>query len=431
MHPLARPAVAGIVLALLQGPSAGAASSPAAEREPEPLQTKGTAVQGGGDLFTAPLLSAGTFTDSAPADGDTSFYRVRRSTQDGILRVGTTTYEAEGLEVRVLDALGQECGTDTGWTLGLVVGNAGDDEDPVCENSDQVVVAVTNTTKEPQERPFELHVAEEPAVPTTAGLPKPQESVDWTDMKASAEVQDTQGGLSLAEAPEVSPEHSVRGSVVAGEARLYKVPAEWGQRVQARVSVNAESEGLESGAVTVTLVGADRRELDTEASGAKDARASFWDHDEAVAETASLPVAWNNRDGQGPTLPGDQYVVVTADESGEEYRKVPFTLTVAVLGDAVDAPRYAEGSAPSEERDRVIEPGAGRGEGDQGNAAPTGGEDSGGSTSSAATGGDERAASAGSSDGGPSKPVLWGGGALGGLMLLAGALALVANRARG
>ncbi|WP_462417507.1 hypothetical protein [Kytococcus sp. Marseille-QA3725] len=408
MQLTARSIVAGTALAVLWPALPAAAGESSGDgRQPEEFRASGTAVDGGDSLFSAPGLGAGTYTDETEAGGESSFYRVRRTANDSILRVGATSITGEWLRVEVLDGRGTECGEVSEETVGLVVGHAQDVHDDDCGNTDEVVVKVSAQDDTAGRLPFELHVAEEAAVTTRGGLPTPSEDVEWEEMKPSDDAEQKQGALSFADAPELEAGRSYTGTLVAGERRVYKVPADWGQRVQAQVDVAPQEEALAPGGISVALVGADRRPLNVDLGGSHEDSGSVQDDAETVLQASSRPIAWLNREDAGPTLPGGQYVVVAADEYGATNQEVPFTLTVDVLGDPEGEPEHDPESQPSEERDQVVRHDSGDG--------------------------GEAAAARGGGQGGlvPGDPLLWAGGAVGVLLLGAGALALLLNRRTG
>lgn len=217
-----------------------------------------------------------------------------------------------------------------------------------------MTVSTSNWSDSLSEVPFQLRVTEEPPVTNQDQLPPSDEAnPQWQKMAPSGDAPELVAGTSFADAPELTP-GSYTVDVMPGEIQLFRVPAEWGQRIQAQVRMDPLSKAESKAA------GNDRwYELDVLSPQGAAARALFTDGDppeskamvnEKGSEVGVITkeVRWTNRDGccddnLATTLAGDYYLTLRLDKTTDkpESFALPMTLTVDVTGEAgAGAPEY-------------------------------------------------------------------------------------------
>ena len=233
-----------------------------------------------------------------------------------------------------------------------------------CASADELVLTLDKTTwsDEQVDAPLELVIIEEPPV-GDAAMPDIQDEVVWEPMPLTGEVTETTFGTSFHAAPELADGIS-RASIVPGEVQLYRVPMEWGQRLQveARFPALGAADGLMDAVapVTLTIVSpsrGDTRPIRAERDGQpmSDAVTMVSTVDDRTARTTTLPIAYHNREGiaayASASIAGDYFVMVqmNEDEGGDTF-VLPFDLVVQRVGEPTGEPTYVDdGTAPATE----------------------------------------------------------------------------------
>lgn len=167
-------------------------------------------------------------------------------------------------------------------------------------------------------------------------------------------------GSSFADAPLLAA-GSYKTTLMPGEVQLYKVKADWGQRIQAQVSIP------QLGAATAKAVDVGRYvDLDVISPTGEDVYAVFakkvpggagkrtvLDPHGTVKAITTKEIRYLNRDGAnnqdtGTSLPGEYYVAVSMTRKTDDKAfTVPMTLTIGFVGTpGTGKPTYVDGATP-------------------------------------------------------------------------------------
>ena len=340
---------------------------------------KGTTAESG-----APVLRAGQYVDTAPAQGRTTYYRVRRSIRESILHIGVSMRPAPGtalsavqLETNTVD--GSSCGYGLGTEVSYartnpIVTASVSSSDPfttygeVCRDSEELVLTVAQAASSGgaggAERPdvlagvpVELVVVEEPPARDTKDLaPEADDRPVWKELPSGPPTPVT-AGASFSDAPLVRP-GSYQSSLFPGEVQFLKVRLEWGQRLEAEVEAPPPDHGL-AGLIDhpqlldVRAIGPTRAKAQAMLSDVAGQQQTFLSEDSAArARVSTVEVRYANRDASSNSqknisIPGDYYVAVSlgADRDGQSYA-VPVDIRVGVEGTAgAGAPAYVDDQA--------------------------------------------------------------------------------------
>lgn len=358
-----------------------------------PFTVQGDAVEGTSGASSAPELKpGGQYTDSLANQGSVKHYAISRTQPGTSVHVGVSAlpgFDSTG-QVRVgLETLaGDECGWDYAQTshdlttsdvYALLSAQVSayptpDRKTDPCgqETSLLVVVEMTDWEAEISGTPYEIVVAEEPPVADGQTLPKAPKDTTWEEMRIGA-AKPIDAGTSCNDAPILEPGQTYESELLSGETTFFRVPVDFGQRVQAQVDFPAPDPALSQqfedslvsskldlfsphrGDVGETFV--DGTELNDFELMSRDNRTAFG--------VTSADVVWLNRDilaldRKNASTPGDYYVAVSLsrDEDGDS-SLVPFTLTVDAPGEAgAGAPEYAAAVEPVTEPDDSTSDGA-------------------------------------------------------------------------
>ncbi|GAA1187903.1 hypothetical protein [Nesterenkonia xinjiangensis] len=352
-----------LLLMLLTGPDAGAVE-PAPDDVRPVLQ--GEEISGGGNLGDAVELSSGTqYLDEFSAG--TLHYRIPREVDHSTIHIGVTTLgqDGEGDSVRVETGTweGDLCSSDTisssaaGFrdhlrTTHVAAGPPLDGgADGACGSSEEIVLTI-ELTMDPEDsrsvgQPVEILVHEEPRPVRLGTLPPSDEDFDggeWQDIGRNvAGALEVTPSRSFGGAPELEPGSTYDVTIHPGETQIFRVPLDWGQRLQAEAYFPEPDEALAdqlSGMGSVALMAANplRAGLDHD-SGAPSMSSS------SQHRVSTGPIRWFNRESSHAMLAGDHFLVVTADQhdSGADISML-YRLTLDTFGEAGDgAPEYPEG----------------------------------------------------------------------------------------
>jgi Ca-activated chloride channel family protein len=234
-------------------------------------------------------------------------------------------------------------------------------KDDECAESDQLVLTVDpgKDFREIKRVPYELRIDEEPPVDSTTSLPAPAADPVWVPMAGSTP-REIVPGSSFPDAPLLQP-GSYKTTLMPGELQLYKVKADWGQRIQAQITVPEMA-----GAMAEAIDGI--RYLDTALISpiGEDVYAVFakkvpgGSYTKAVLTKRGLvkavttkEIRYLNRNGAnnqdtGTSTPGEYYIAVSLTRKTDDKAfAIPLTLTVGLQGTAgTGKPEYVDGATP-------------------------------------------------------------------------------------
>lgn len=361
----------GLVLAgLLAVPPAAAA----ADHGPDPdgFAFTGDEVTGGGSPGDAAELTPdGRYLDSL-VEG-TLHYRIPRGSEDSSLHVGVMTrYPVDaddGFDVITAtlstwdgtscdyDILSSGAGPAPGAVSSAHLISASGRSGEECASADELVLTVEVAAGSSSEgiqaegRPAEIVVYEEPTPTDVDELPEPAESdPEWEDIgRDVAGAEEIEGGVSFDDASELEPGSTYQVTVEPGETLIFRVPLDWGQRLQAEAyfpEPSDEEQDAWRSTGTVQLSALDPL-FGRLASGTGYLTTSFGT--EVRASTGE--VRWSEREEFAPTgsaVAGDHYLVLHVPPSEDHSDlELQTQLTLQTFGDAGEgAPDYPDGEEP-------------------------------------------------------------------------------------
>ncbi|TCC09836.1 vWA domain-containing protein [Kribbella soli] len=341
-----------------------------------PFRISGTPVHGAPQQEGAPVLAPGHYSDTFGVDNTSKHYLIKRTMKGSTLRAGVSFRRPAGgsfviqSEVRLNTLAGEQCG----WSYprgfdgdqGLATGTAAswskyEKKNDECADSDQLVLTVNPGKNYLQLKgvPYELRVDEEPPVDSIANLPAAAADPVWTPMSGSTP-REIVPGSSFPDAPLLQP-GTYKTTLMPGELQLYRVKADWGQRIQAQMTVPEMA-----GAAADALDGI--RYLDTAliSPTGEDVFAIFaknvpgGSYTKAVLTKRGLvkglttkEIRYLNRNGAnnqdtGTSTPGEYYLAVSLTrKANDKAFTIPLNLTVGVVGTAgAGKPEYVDGATP-------------------------------------------------------------------------------------
>ena len=344
-----------------------------ASRAARPFTLEGERVEGAANAADAPTLDPGKYIDTLGGDGDALHYTVPRTAQASTLHfsvltqgvVGDARQDWDKLDVTATAPNGDECASGSDQKLnensGIVSTAVVVDrhsvlyDRPQCWRANEITFKVARgSISSTPSSDIAIMVSEEPPVENIDTLPLKDELDRYVAPKTSSGQDPVVGGQSFDDATPVET-GSYSGSIVPGEVQLFRVPLEWGERVSARLSLEA------SPGKVLDRIGA-FDEVSTQASlelfspmrGAMnpyfdnvDARTSAFSDSRIRLETMSQAVQYRNRESSWDDkgyVPGDYYLVVRVDDlSDTRFSPVlPYDLDIEVQGEPSDPPAYVE-----------------------------------------------------------------------------------------
>lgn len=220
-----------------------------------PFALSGTEVQGSAKPADAPEIGPGDWVDRMPAKGgEVSYYRIRRSSTDATLWVGTTLLTAvEDARLRTtlapVDDPEFNCGSDFPGSIGgtldrkLITGLVSSHSDLAsCPESEEFLLEVgfTEESGDLSGEKFQLRVGEEP--PREEGdTPPPAPDPAWTPME-EGDPQPVEPGNSFSNAPAVESGTTYGTELMPGEIQTVKIEADAGERIQVLASTGELAE---------------------------------------------------------------------------------------------------------------------------------------------------------------------------------------------
>lgn len=339
--------------------------------EPGPLGAA-TPVTGSTDAARPTELRPGRWSDTLGSAGpatDTHYYSYTRDVRFSAVLVGVTSIGSaagsETLEIQVTadDADGTDCGSASvyqpvygpsiyGATVLAGGDDAGDLESPCLGEVLHISVAHTGEGAAPivvqvvEERPADNAVDGEGGL---TGLPGP---VEYGTALPAVDPGDTElpaGTQSLTSAPAIGS-GSTELALAQGEVRIWRVPLDWGQELRAGVdlpALSAEQDERFSGygpEVSLSILDPTGGLLTTPYSDALLEESITGDPTRLA--TATGPVRYLSRFGDGATVPGDYYLVLAmaAPSEGEQPASFQIELETEVVGEKAGAPQVSGGA---------------------------------------------------------------------------------------
>jgi hypothetical protein len=210
--------------------------------------------------------------------------------------------------------------------------------------------------------PFSLTVYEEPPAEDVESLPEMDATKEYVAPKVRGAAEEVTAGTSFADAPALGT-GLYELDIVPGESQILKVRLGWGQQFTARAVFPAGTPGVEEltgiqgpfadvkmyGSLTGGIAGA---YVGTDGN-------TIMPGSEAGELTAMSPVVgYRNReayDADGSYLPGDYYLVISANASADGDSWVqPYKLAVEVLGEPSPGPTYRGGATVEDPMAAVV-----------------------------------------------------------------------------
>ncbi|WP_051218045.1 VWA domain-containing protein [Nocardioides insulae] len=344
------------------------------ERAMQPYAATGDPVTGTENISEAPVLTEGTYADTMPVTSAKRFYLLDRTIPGSTLRVGLTAqpYADQSLDLTLSTGAGAECGSSTAENdayednnrnrllHGAVLSSEAAYQDE-CFTSDQLVLTLEVTDgRSKGDTPLEIVVGEEPPLASYDGLPPAAEHEDvlWDNVPNEQDPVDTGFGSSFADAVELE-DNAYRRTIVPGEIQLFRVPLDWGQRLQTEVRLHAAPKLADVVApdsdLRVELYDPYRADADltsvSDVSGDSISNTTnlYGIDDESRIGATTAPVRYLNRetylaDVRAADTSGDYYVAVQlSDEATRTTYELTYDLIVSRPGTAGEgAPDYAE-----------------------------------------------------------------------------------------
>lgn len=370
----------------------------ASVRAVRPFRLTGEPVTGGVSAVDALSLRPGRYTDRTVGGGAARHYVVDKPAGGGVTVSALARPADDGgladlvVELRTPDDV-HRCAVDDDLrghafrARGILAAAAsssphGSAASRECADATRLLASVTSDRERPE--PFELVVSQTPPFEDVASLPAPVGDDEhralgrepFPDVPGAP--TPVAGGTSFAQAPALAPGRYA-DTLRPGEQLLYRVPAGWGQRVRARVTLEADPVAADelSGpgvAVETETFSPTLHRLGYAGPGG----GGFYDGvDDHVMTAESYPrrlrnVESGDGDVRSMATDGAEYLAVsmagTLDGDGSRFA-APVVVEVVVDGEVSGVPRTAE---PPAARPADGSPGAGAeaSEGDDGAGVP-------------------------------------------------------------
>ncbi|GAA1573384.1 hypothetical protein GCM10009804_32500 [Kribbella hippodromi] len=343
-----------------------------------PFRISGTPIQGTAAPEGAPTVAPGHFSDSFDLLDQPKHYLIDRKVAGSTVRAGLSFRRPAGAtslviqtKITLMTPAGEVCESGRprvqNGDQGFATGTASSwpnlkRKDDACFTADQLVLVVDpgKDFREIANVPFELRIEEEAPVEETKTLPAKADDPVWVPMPGTAP-RDIVPGSSFPDAPLLQA-GSYRTTLLPGEVQLYKIKADWGQRIQAQVTV-PKITGAAGDLIGIRYVdtavispaGAEAYAVSpVNAPGGPGGKRGVLTASRGVTQAITTKeIRYLNRDGAtsqdtGTSTPGEYYLVVSMTRKADDTSfTIPMTLTVGVQGVAgTGKPTYA--AAPPE-----------------------------------------------------------------------------------
>ena len=341
-----------------------------------PFRLSGTPVDGIAQPDGAPVVAPGLYSDKFDLQDAAKHYLIKRTIAGSTLRAGVSfrrPTDATSLviqtEVHLKTLDGEDCGRgypriqdgDQGFATGAA-SSWSKYKLEECAAADQLVLTVEpgKDFRELKDVPFELRIDEEPPVSETKSLPAEAGNPAWAPMTTSTP-REIVPGSSFPDAPVVVP-GSYKTTLMPGELQIYKIKADWGQRIQAQVTVppvaGATAEAVNGIRYVDTAVISPTGEeafavFPKSVPGGPGGKRGVLTKRGVTQAITTKEIRYLNRDGAnnqdtGTSTPGEYYLVVSLTRKTDDTGfTLPMTLTVGLPGTVgAGKPEYVDGATP-------------------------------------------------------------------------------------
>lgn len=340
-----------------------------------PFRISGKPVQGAPQQEGAPVLAPGLYSDTFGADATAKHYLIKRTMTGSTLRAGVSFRRPVGgsLVIQTEVKLKTIDGDDCGWSYprafgsdeGLATGTASSwpkySHQAPCASAEQLVLTVNpgKDFREIKGIPYELRVDEEPPTGSTTSLPAAADDPTWVSMPGTTP-REIVPGSSFPDAPLLEP-GSYKTTLMPGELQLYKVKVDWGQRLQAQVTVpqmaGALAEAVDGiryvDTMLISPTGEDVYAVFAKNTPGGSGKRGVLTKRGVTQAVTTLELRYLNRNGAnnqdtGTSTAGEYYVAVSLTrKDNDKAFAVPMTLTVGTPGAAgTGKPEYTNGATP-------------------------------------------------------------------------------------
>ncbi len=340
-----------------------------------PFRISGTPVKGGPQQEGAPELAPGLYSDKFDTDDAAKYYLIKRTIPGSTLRAGVSFRRPAGgslviqTELTLTTIDGDDCGKAypraqegfQGLATNAVSSWPKYNFQKKCAEAELMVLAVApgKDFREIRGVPYQVRVDEEPPTGSTTSLPAKADNPIWTSMMTGAAPKDIVPGSSFPDAPLLEA-GSYKTTLMPGELQLYRVKADWGQRIQAQVTVPQLS-GVAADAVgiryldvsLISPIGEPVYAVFAKGQPGGSGRTGVVTRRGVTQATTMKEVRYLNRDGAndqdtGTSTAGDYYVAVSlTKKAAEQAFVIPVTVTVGLQGTAgTGKPEYVDGATP-------------------------------------------------------------------------------------
>ena len=339
-------------------------------RAVQPFTLDGTPISGNTDAEDPTPIRTGVWTDVIPpgkAKRHTLHYRFTRTMPGSTVHVSVTSTgeprSDDAIEGLLTATDGTTCDTvndlrqlDRSAVLGMeAISHDSPNASAACRTGKSLDFALGRFgTLGAGPAPASIIVVEEPPVSDIDSLPShvSSNSIASALPSPSGTPQRVIGGSSFPSAPLLKP-GTYAGNVVPGEAQVFRVHVDWGQRLSYQFVFPKQTPalfkrtGVQGPLATAKTYDPLRAALDDSVGDSKTTDFATSDHVGSVHDE-TYPVRYNNRSISATlsSLPGDSYVSLSvADDIDGETYEMPWTLAVRVTGTAAGAPDYGTANA--------------------------------------------------------------------------------------
>lgn len=336
-----------------------------------PFTVQGEPVEGTLKPAQAPELTPGQYTDTMAQDkAHAKHYRLTRTVPGSRLYAGVTMRPGRGgvsdYQLRLETVDGTLCGTAAGTpfsaggnnSFGTAVTNSGEmtTGNEECAAADELILRLYpgGASEAIVGEPMEIVITETPPPTNAEQLPEEASRPQWEQMSPGKPVAEVVAGSSLNDAPLIEPGQTYSSVLTRGELVFFRVPVEYGQRLQALVEFPrpdgalAGSTGGATDLADILVVGPTRGRADDVLAdlGELNTRTALSATSPVQLATTTPEVRWASYgSGTAPgasTMAGDYYIGVSLSSSQDLLLPVPFTLSTELIGEVSGEPEFAE-----------------------------------------------------------------------------------------
>lgn len=341
-----------------------------ATRAFRPFTIAGEPVVGTSQPADAPTLGAGQFTDTlADQVMEAKHYRIERTSPGSVIHAGVTMRPDRGglsaFQLRLETVDGGYCGGAVGMPWSAASSSSfgtaavASSDSVRCQEADELIFSVwgQNGSEPILGTPFELVVDEVPWPSNEGELPGAAPEPEWQGLQPGTPVGEIVAGSSLNGAAPLDPGKTFTSELTRGEIVFFRVPVDYGQRLEAvvefpqRTGALADSTGGIADSAEISIIGPTRGEVDEVNADTGDLRQrrSLPKRGAHRIGATTSEVRFANHDRMtikgAASMAGDYYVAVSLTSQDELLLPVPFTITTQVVGEVSGVPEF---DAPSD-----------------------------------------------------------------------------------